>query len=112
MVKMTFDDVLFVIDKLRETDKYISDIYLYGGCYRFHLFLKSLLPSAEPRISKEKNHVVTFFEGKHIDIRGVVVGRFYKLTKNDLEMAEKWSFKNHRMLVIGECDSCGEQIVT
>jgi hypothetical protein len=48
------DDMLFLINSIRETDKYISDIYLNGACYQFHLMLKKFAPECEARITKEK----------------------------------------------------------
>ena len=53
------DDMLFLINSIRETAKHISDIYLNGACYQFHLLLKTFVPECEPYISKEKDHVIT-----------------------------------------------------
>lgn len=103
--------MLFLIDSIRETDQYISDIYLNGGCYRFHLMLKKFAPECEARITKEKNHIVTYFKGKHFDISGVVEGQFEQLNNYEFEMASKWSFAKNKALQICECPVCEEPIV-
>ena len=103
--------MLFLINSIRETDQYIADIYLNGGCYQFHLMLKKFAPECEARITKEKNHIVTYFKGKYFDITGIVEGQFEPLNNQEIEMASKWSFAKKRALQIGECRVCGEPIV-
>jgi len=103
--------MLFLIDSIRNTDKYIADIYLNGGCYQFHLMLKKFAPNCEPRITKEKNHIVTYFKGKHFDITGIVEGEFEPLNFQETEMASKWSFAKNKALQICECPVCEEPIV-
>ena len=103
--------MLFLIDSIRETDQYIADIYLNGGCYQFHLMLKKFAPDCEARITKEKNHIVTYFKGKHFDITGIVEGQFDPLNSREIEMASKWSFAKNNALKICECPVCGEPIV-
>jgi len=105
------DDMLRFINALRQTDKYISDIYLNGACYQFHLMLKKFAPECEARITKEKNHIVTYFKGRYFDITGIVEGHFEPLNNYEIDMASKWSFVKNKALQIGECPVCGEPIV-
>jgi len=103
--------MLFLINSIRITDIYISEIYLNGGCYQFHLLLKNLNPKCEVRITKEKNHVVTYFKGKHFDITGVVDGVFDPLNQHEIDMVSKWSFGENKALQICECPVCEEPII-
>ncbi|HEY4756080.1 MAG TPA: hypothetical protein VIH28_08505 [Ignavibacteriaceae bacterium] len=103
--------MLFLINSIRDTDQYISDIYLNGGCYQFHLMLKKFAPNCEARITKEKNHIVTYFKGKHFDITGIVEGKFETLNHQEIDMASKWSFAKNKALQICECPVCEEPIV-
>lgn len=103
--------MLFFINSIRETDQYISDIYLNGGCYQFHLMLKKFAPNCEPRITKERNHIVTYFKGKYFDITGIVEGQFEPLNHQEIEMASKWSFAKNKALQICECPFCEEPII-
>lgn len=105
------DDMLFLIDSIRETDKYISDIYLNGGCYKFHIMLKKLAPECEARITKERNHIVTYFKGRYFDITGIIEGQFEPLNNYEIEMVSKWSFAKNKALQICECPVCEEPIV-
>jgi len=104
-------DMLFLIDSIRETDRYIADIYLNGGCYQFHLLLKKFAPECEARITKEKNHVVTLFKDKYFDITGIVEGHFESLNQHEINMASRWSFAKNKALQICECPMCEEPIV-
>lgn len=104
-------DMLFLIECIRKTDQYISDIYLNGGCYKFHLMLKKFAPECEARITKEKNHIVTFYEGNYFDITGIVEGDFKPLNEDEIKMASKWSFAKNNALQISECPVCEEPIV-
>ena len=103
--------MLFLIDSIRETDRYIADIYLNGGCYQFHLMLKKFAPECEARITKDRNHIVTYFRGKCFDITGIVEGQFESLNHYEIEMAAKWSFAKNKVLQICECPVCEEPIV-
>ena len=104
-------DMLFLIDSIRQTDQYIADIYLNGGCYQFHLMLKKFAPECEARITKERNHIVTYFKEKYFDITGIVEGQFQPLNQHEIDMASKWSFAKNKALQICECPVCGEPIV-
>lgn len=103
--------MLFLINSISETDKYIADIYLNGGCYKFHLMLKKFAPECEARITKDRNHIVTYFKGKHFDITGIVEGQFEPLNHYEIDMASKWSFAKNKALQICECPVCEEPIV-
>lgn len=105
------DDMLFLINSIRETDQYIADIYLNGGCYQFHLMLKKFAPECEARITKERNHIVTYFKGKHFDITGIVEGQFEPLNHFEIDMASKWSFAKNKAIQICECPVCEEPII-
>jgi hypothetical protein len=68
LIIASVDDMLRFINAIRQTDRYISDIYLNGACYQFHLLLKTFFPECEPYISKEKDHVITKYAGRYYDI--------------------------------------------
>lgn len=106
----TISDMLYFIESIRATDGYITDIYLLGGCYQFHLLLKKFAPESEARITEEKDHIVTLFNGKYFDIRGIVDGQFYTPTQEDIDAASSWSFADNMALQISECPACGEPI--
>jgi len=101
-----------LINSLRKTDIYIETIFMRGGCYKFHLFLKSLFPDAEPMINREGDHVVTYFNGECYDITGKVgMGGNYYLVGCDVDLVKSWSFSRSSLLQIGECKVCDEPIV-
>ena len=99
------------IKALSATDDYITTIFLNGGCYQLHLFLKTIYPECEPRITKDKSHVVTFYKGKYYDIRGEYTGVVYIMTNKEILMAEKWSFAKNMALQIKQCRVCGEPFI-
>lgn len=108
---LNVESVLKLINSLRSTDPYIEDIFLYGGCYQLHLFLKSVFPSAVPYISIEKDHVVSMIYGQLFDITGIVKdGNFIQATDEDIRIAEQWSFYKNYQLKISECPVCGEPV--
>lgn len=102
---------LKIIDELRKSDEYIETIFKQGSCYRFHLFLKALFPTATPLINRKKDHVVSEINGRLYDITGVAKGVFYELDRKDLSLVESWSFKKNRALVIKECPVCEEPLL-
>lgn len=116
-------DIEKLITSLRETDEYIKTIFSEGGCYQFHLFLKSICPTARPMLNRTKDHVITELGGVYFDINGgaeatevygevnVGNGRYRHLTKEDFELVESWSFSKTRMLSLGECKNCEEPII-
>ena len=96
------------IETLRETDNYIKDIYMNGGCYQFHLLLKKLYPQAEPYIDENKWHVITEINGDFYDITGIVDPTGFKsMTYEDHLDAKEWSFYQNNLLMLDECDYCG-----
>jgi len=86
-----------------------------GGCYQFHLILKSIFPSVLPFIHQQKDHVVSLISGKLFDIRGIIDDKFECLyspliSENDLKMCQSWSFHKNNLLQICECPNCDEPI--
>ena len=100
-----------LIKALRETDGYIAEIYLNGGCYRFYKFLKVVYPKAEPYITQDKQHVVTKLGSTYYDITGKASGVYQPLTKEDVAMCEQWSFSKRHWLY-KECPNCGEFVAS
>lgn len=98
------------IENLRKTDPYIKTIFMNGGCYKFAVFLKTIWSDSQFVINTDKDHVGLLIEGVVYDINGVADWSFTHMTKDDLEMAEKWSFAKKMMLQIGECSFCEEPI--
>lgn len=104
--------IITFITALRNSDPYIQDIYLYGGCYQFHLLLKSIYPECEPRITRQKNHIVSYYKGNYYDITGQIQNRIlYPLTPKDLEIVSNWSFRKHKAIQLCKCHVCEEPIV-
>lgn len=104
-------ELVFLIDQLRNTDQYIKDIFLNGGCFQFHLFLKSMIPKCELYITKERNHCVTKFKNSYFDITGEVFGDFEIPNAYERMIMIRWNFASHKALQIGECPVCEEPIV-
>lgn len=100
-----------LIENLRKTDPYIEAIFMQGGCYRFHLFLKSIWPDALPMMSASRDHIGTQIGDKIYDIRGASEEDFAPATEDDMELASGWSFSKVMMLQIAECPVCEEPIV-
>jgi hypothetical protein len=104
-----------LIEALRNSDLYIKDIYLFGGCYQFYLFLKTIYPDAKAFISKDKQHVVTQVYGKMFDIQGIVSPRDENnfrplIEESEVNECQSWSFHKHNRLQVNECPNCGEPI--
>lgn len=112
-VQASVSSCLFLVNSLRETDKYIQSIFMQGGCYQFHLFIKKLYPNAKPLIHKNKDHIITEIENEFLDINGIVcdIENYTELSEEDLETVEKWSFSRNKMIQISECSFCEEPIV-
>lgn len=101
-----------LISGLRASDKYIETIFMKGGCYRFHLFLKSLFPDSEAMINVLNDHVITAVNGQYFDITGEVDGKNYRpLSEADKQIVESWSFSRTMAISIGECQHCYEPIL-
>lgn len=100
----------YFIDLIRKSDRYIEAIYTEGGCYQFHLILKGIFPSAVPLINIKKDHVVSKIDHKLYDIRGVVTGEYFELSKDDFKLVRKWSFHRNKLISITDCPFCEEPI--
>lgn len=104
-------DIENVIKTLRESDPYIETIFTQGGCYAFHLFLKSLYPHAKPMLSEDKEHVVSLIHGDYYDITGRVNEFYDPMTQEEIQVAETWSFSRTQFLSLGECPNCEEPLL-
>jgi hypothetical protein len=104
---------LLLVNSLRKTDRYIENIFMQGGCYQFHLFLKNIFPDAIPFIHKDKDHIVSKIGNNLFDITGIIEieNEYSPLKKSEFEMVEKWSFSRNKMIQISECSFCEEPIV-
>ena len=97
------------IQAVRESDLYIKNIYLSGGCYQFFKILKTVFVESEPYINETKDHVVTKIRNEFYDITGVVKGKFSPLEDEEIDMCEKWSFSKNYWLY-RECPNCEEPV--
>jgi hypothetical protein len=104
------DEVLFFIEQLRKSDRYISEIYLFGSCYKFYEMIKSIAPDADAYMTSNEAHVVVFLYGEYFDITGIVHDDFIPMNEAMHEVAKKWSFYNQRILN-QECPNCGETMI-
>lgn len=106
---------LIIIDALRKSDEYIEHIYTQGSCYKFHLFLKVLYPMAIPLIDSKGVHIVTEICGEIFDITGKKTNKLHdtyrRMTKEELRLAETWSFRKNKYLQVGECPACEEPLI-
>lgn len=98
-----------VIHAIRTSDAYISYIYLNGGCYQFHLVLKSIFPDATPYINPTKDHIATQIGDALYDITGRVTDSFAPLTPEDHTLCENWSFSRNYWLN-RDCPHCDEPV--
>lgn len=104
-------EILEFINHLRETDKYICDIYTKGGCYRLAVLLKKMYGGTVV-INRDKDHAGLDHEGVVYDINGVNNWDDWDdPTDEDFKEMEHWSFANTRALSIGECQVCEEPIL-
>lgn len=115
MKEQKISKILDIISSLRESDYYIPYIFMQGGCYKFHLFLKTIYPDAVPYIHQDKDHVVTCLYGKLFDMRGqinpVFEMMYSPLKDEDLAVVESWSFSRTQVLQLRECPFCGEPVL-
>ena len=104
-----------IIQSLRDSDMYIEHIFMRGGCYKFHLFLKTIYPNAVPYIHQDKDHVVTRLFGSLFDIKGIIEPKYEclytPLSDKDIDLVKSWSFSTNQLLRICECPHCEEPIV-
>jgi hypothetical protein len=106
------------ISLLRNSDKFIKEIYSCGGCWQFYKILKALYPDAIPYKvmsdiwCKDFDHIVSEIKGNYYDIEGNVNHKYFgraKVEENDIPEFESWSFaKNHCFGL--ECPNCGEMV--
>ncbi|WP_417733140.1 hypothetical protein [Rosistilla oblonga] len=104
-------ELISLIGSIRETDRYIETIFMNGGCYRFHLFIKSLYPDAVPVKNKPFDHVGSLVDGTCYDINGIVDWDYFAMSDDDIKTAAAWSFGRDSFLTDGECAACGEPIL-
>jgi len=112
-LQVAVSSCLLLVNSLRKTDRYIQSIFMQGGCYQFHLFLKNIFTDAIPFIHKNKDHIVSKIGNKLFDITGIIENEneYYLLKKSELEMVEKWSFSRTHLLQLKECPFCEEPLV-
>jgi hypothetical protein len=106
-------DILKFIDELRNTDQYIHHIYTKGGCYRFHVLLSKMYRNCVPYINATNDHIITRYKGKFYDIFGTVdcLDGYRKLSKQEIPMVSKWSFRKNNLLLLDECPHCEEPLI-
>ena len=97
-VQTSVSSCLLLVDSLRKTDNYIESIFMQGGCYQFHLFLKTIFPDAIPFIHKNKDHIISKIGNKLFDITGIIENEneYSPLKKSELEMVKKYLSTNRR----------------
>ncbi len=101
-----------IITALKGSEPYIEVIFLQGGCYQFHVFLREIFPGAVPLINSSKDHVISLINGIGYDISGVVdISGYQHMTASDEAAAKEWSFSKEQALSIGECRFCEEPIL-
>lgn len=70
------EEILIIIDELRETIHGSIPIFTMGNCYQFYEILKSIFPSAIAYY--DGNHIWTKIEDNYYDIRGKLTRESYK----------------------------------
>lgn len=101
------------INALNKSDPSFGTVFMYGSCYRFHLLLKALFPSATVLINEKKDHVISEIDGQYYDISGKVEATgFLPLNDSDVELVQSWSFHRHMLMSLGDCPYCDEPILT
>ena len=105
-------DILLFITTLGKSDRYIETIYLNGGCYQFHLIIKTFFSDCVAYINKDKDHVITLYKGNYYDITGIVDGADYYplMSRDDINIVSNWSFYRNKAIMIKECPFCEEPI--
>jgi len=100
-----------LIKALKATDPYIETIFTKGSCYRFHLFLKELFPSAIPVCNADCDHVGSLINGRVYDINGEADWSYRAMSDDEIGEASGWCFADHQLIQIGECELCEEPIL-
>ena len=104
-------NILTLITALRDSDPYIKTIYTEGSCYKFHIFLKQIWPTAVPVFNQTADHVASLIDGLVYDIDGCNNGDYRAMSVKELAIVEKWSFAGNSFLQVGECPACEEPII-
>lgn len=101
------------IKALSATDKYISDIYMCGDCYRFAKFLCLVYPGAEIVVNMDYGHAMVKYNSTYYDIMGEHrdVEGYHSPTSHDIKVCEDWSFSKDNMLKIATCPHCEEPLM-
>ncbi len=93
------DSVIEFIERVRSIADCMEDLCLHGGCWQFHLLLKSVFDSAVPHWNVE--HVITEIAGEYYDIRGLVDSEGYvPMPEDAVDYAHSW-LPEYRMTVFG-----------
>lgn len=105
-------NILAIIKAIRESDPLVEHIYTQGGCYQFHLILKSIHPEAKPmRVDKDNGvHIVTQIDEHLYDIKGKVLKPVREMTDDQIREAEQYQFSKMYYATVGECEHCAEPI--
>lgn len=109
---MDANDVTGFISILRGTDKYIRDIYSYGGCYKFVVLLQYVFGRGVPYMNAEGNHCAVCIDEILYDIDGLIADTqgWHAFNEADYAKAQGWSFSKNYMLKIMECPHCENPI--
>lgn len=59
---------LELIEAISKSYMHATTVYTMGGCYQFHLILKTAFPDAIPMYSAKLGHVVTEIDGTLYDL--------------------------------------------
>lgn len=113
------NNVLEFINALRNSDDYIRDIYMNGGCYNLFKVLKVLYPSAVAfkvkicNTDKKHNHIVTRINNNFYDIEGIADDKYFDkviVKEKDIKEISQWRFSKTKCL-FKRCNNCGEEVL-
>jgi len=101
-----------VIKTIRESDNFLTPIFLNGGCYQFGKILKSIYPQAT-LLEIPSKHAVALINGKYYDITGEVDFKEWNCTIKDLiEPTQRMinaNFSNNKYFY-RECPNCEDLV--
>lgn len=87
-------DPMKAISMFKNADKRAEHIFTHGGCYRFHLLLRSIFPEAVPYMNSSRDHVVSKIGDRFYDIRGRVPSKheddYHIMDDIEIRVASKW----------------------